>query len=324
MADIAGFAPGGHFMTQDEGTILRELDGMDRTGITWFRVGFLWSGMEPKPGQFNFQKHEWLAAQARARGIRLIANVSYTPKWARQAGCGGDMMCPPADNAAYGRFLKKLVSYFSPRGVKHYEIWNEPNQHFWWKPKPSPRGYAALLRAAYPAAKSADRGVTIIAGAFAPSPDAANGLTIRSTTFVRSLYANGARGYFDGISIHPYSGPVSPLTRGDWNMMSAVMPDIHNTMAANGDGHKKIWGTEMGYATSGKKAISEALQGTFIRQSFELWSRYPYTAALLVFNYRDMGAHRSAAYATYGLVRQDFSPKASLPMFIQTLQMRQN
>ena len=106
--------------------------------------------------------------------------------------------------------------------------------------------------------------------------------------------------------------------------MSAVMPDIHNTMAANGDGNKKIWGTEMGYATSGKKAISEALQGTFIRQSFELWSRYPYTAALLVFNYRDMGAHRSAAYATYGLVRQDFSPKASLPMFVQTLQMRQN
>ena len=71
-----------------------------------------------------------------------------------------------------------------------------------------PRGYTALLRAAYPAAKSADRGVTILAGSFAPTADSPTGMTIRSTTYVRSLYNNGAGRYFDAISIHPYTVPT--------------------------------------------------------------------------------------------------------------------
>ena len=49
-------------------------------------------------------------------------------------------------------------------------------------------------------------------------------MTIRSTTYVRSLYYNGARRYFDAISIHPYT----PLVQGDWNMISGVMPDIRH------------------------------------------------------------------------------------------------
>ena len=208
---------------------------------------------------------------------------------------------------------------FSPRGVKHYEIWNEPNQYFWWKPKPSPRGYTALLRAAYPAAKSADRGVTIIAGAFAPTADSSNGSTIRSTTYVRNLYDNGARSYFDAISIHPYTRPNSPLTQGDWNMISGVMPDIYATMRSHGDGAKKIWGTEMGFPTSGKTAVSEQQQGLFLQQAFQLWTKYPYTAALMVFNYRDRGHEPSGPHrelrprAPRLLARRRASERSSKP-----------
>ena len=72
--------------------------------------------------------------------------------------------------------------------------------------------------------------MTILAGAFAPTADSSTGMTIRSTTYVRSLYYNGARNYFDAISIHPYTHPNSPLVQGDWNMISGVMPDIYATM----------------------------------------------------------------------------------------------
>ena len=121
MGDIAGFAPGGDFMSQDKAVIEREMNEMARTGVRWFRVGFQWSGMEGRPGVYSFSKHEWLAGLAKARGIRLIANVAYTPGWAQPGNCR-DAMCPPADPGNYARFLKKLVQNFSPRGVKHYEI----------------------------------------------------------------------------------------------------------------------------------------------------------------------------------------------------------
>ena len=55
-------------------------------------------------------------------------------------------------------------------GVKHYEVWNEPNQYFWWKPKPQPARYAEMVRKAYVQAKLADPSVTIVAGAMALVP----------------------------------------------------------------------------------------------------------------------------------------------------------
>ena len=60
MGDIAGFAPGGDFMSQDKAVIEREMNEMARTGVRWFRVGFQWSGMEGRPGVYSFSKHEWL------------------------------------------------------------------------------------------------------------------------------------------------------------------------------------------------------------------------------------------------------------------------
>ena len=121
MADIAGFSPGGPFMSQDDATIVRELDGMRRTGATWLRLDFSWSWMEPQRGTFQFSKHQKVVEWARARGIRTIALVSYTPGWAQPRDCQ-DTKCAPADVGDYGRFLKQLVSHFSPLGVKHYEI----------------------------------------------------------------------------------------------------------------------------------------------------------------------------------------------------------
>ena len=323
MADIAGFSPGGPFMSQDDATIVRELDGMRRTGATWIRLDFSWSWMEPQRGTFQFAKHQKVVEWARARGIRTIALVSYTPGWAQPRDCR-DAKCAPADVGDYARFLKQLVGHFSPLGVKHYEIWNEPNQYFWWKPLPSPARYASLLRAAYPAAKSVDRSITIIAGAFAPTYDSPDGRYIRSTTFVRRLYDNGARGSFDAISIHPYSGDSPPAVGGDWNMMTAVMPEIYATMRAHGDGAKKIWGTEMGYSTLGDKAVPERTQGEYLQQAFQLWTRYPYTAGLMVFTYRDMGTNRSQAFENRGLVRRDFSPKAGHDIFVETMRMGQS
>ncbi|MBV9920498.1 MAG: hypothetical protein JOY78_06550 [Pseudonocardia sp.] len=323
MADIAGFAPGGTFMGEDDGTIIRELDAMHRTGARWLRTDFNWSGMEAQRGVFNTWKQDKIVKWARARNIQIIALVAYTPGWAQPANCR-QPTCGPRDPWDYARFLKKVVAHFSPMGVKHYEIWNEPNQYFWWGPKPSPKAYTSLLRAAYPTAKSVDRGITIIAGAFAPTADSRDGRFIRSTTYVKSMYNNGAGRYFDAISIHPYSGDAPPAVGGDWNMMTSVMPDIYATMRSHGDGNKKIWGTEMGYSTSGKRAVSEITQGLYIQQSYQLWTKYPYTAGLMTFTFRDMGTDRRATFANYGLLRRDFSPKASLRIFDQTMQMRQN
>ena len=95
-------------------------------------------------------------------------------------------------------------------------------------------------------------------------------------------------------------------------------------MRSHGDGGKKIWGTEMGFPTSGKTAVTEQQQGLFPAGLPALDEVPVHGRAMMVFNYRDRGTNRRDHTENSGLVRRDFSHKASLRTFVQTMQMRQN
>ncbi|MBV9920499.1 MAG: cellulase family glycosylhydrolase, partial [Pseudonocardia sp.] len=224
-----GFGTGGAFMGESDPDIKREFDGMAATGATWVRLPILWSSIEQSPGVYWWSRQEQVVGWARERGLRVIANVSYTPKWARPAGCP-DMKCPPADLDLYARFLHQLVAHFSPLGVKTYEIWNEPNQSFWWMPKPSPARYAELVRKADLQAHLADPTVTVLAGVFAPAADNESGTTISPVTFLQGMYKAGVLGHFDALAFHPYTQELDPRLTVSWNMITSIGPQLSQVM----------------------------------------------------------------------------------------------
>jgi len=61
-------------------------------------------------------------------------------------------------------------------------------------------GYTMLLAAAYPAVKVADPTAIVVLG----------GLSKNDYDYLAQLYAAGARGYFDTVAVHPYTGSVDP------------------------------------------------------------------------------------------------------------------
>ena len=309
-----GFAGGGLFLSGSEEEIKRELDGMAATGATWLRIGFLWTALESQgPGQYTWGKLDQVVQWATERGLRLVANVSYTPKWARPAGCATDMMCPPVDMDLYARFMGALVRHYSALGVKHYEVWNEPNQYFWWKPRPNPAAYAEMVRKAYIQAHLADPTVTLIAGAFAPARDNEAGTTLNPRTFLAGMYKAGVAGHFDALSFHPYSADQDPSTVAYWNMMTGVGPDLVDIMSSHGDIGKKIWGTEMSYSTgTHPKAVTEDEQARLLRLAIETWRQQSYAGPLFFFTYRDIGTNPNNIGENYGLVKRDFTPKRAL------------
>jgi hypothetical protein len=307
-----GFAAGGVFLSGSDRDIQRELDGMRSTGATWLRLGFLWSSIEHQPGQYRWRGLDRVVALARQRGFRIVANVSYTPAWARPANCR-DMMCPPANIDNYARFMGALVRHYAPLGVTTYEVWNEPNQFLWWKPRPDPRRYAEMVSKAYAAAHRATRNVTVLAGVFAPAPDSRSGTQLNPRTFLEGMYRAGVAGRFDALSFHPYSGDQDPRTQAYWNMMLSVGPDLVGIMRRHGDGAKKIWGTEMSYSTSrGGRGVTEARQAVLFQLAFETWRRQSYAGPLFIFNYRDMGTNPRLIADNYGLVKRNFTPKQAL------------
>ena len=111
------------------------------------------------------------------------------------------------------------------------------------------RAYTAMLKRAYVEIKAADPLATVIAGGTSPAGNDPAGRDMAPVRFLGQIYANGGRGFFDAFAHHPYSFPCSPLTNASWNAFTQTRY-LHTVMAQNGDGGKKIWGTEAGAPTA--------------------------------------------------------------------------
>jgi polysaccharide biosynthesis protein PslG len=319
LRNMVGFAGGGKFLTASDAEIKRELDGMAAAGGTWLRIGYLWSSIEQSRGTYYWARMDQVTGWARERGLRILANVSYTPDWARPSDCR-DMMCPPANMDDYANFMGTLVDHYSALGVKHFEVWNEPNQNFWWKPKPNPARYAEMLRKASAKAHQADPNVTIVAGAMALARDNESGTTLNPRTFLEGMYRAGASGTFDALSYHPYTGTEDPRVVAYWSPLGGVGPDLAGIMAAHGDAGVKIWGTEFAYSTGHhSKSVTEAEQAQLLRLAFATWQSKPWAGPLFLFTYRDMGTDPSVKADNFGLVKRDFTPKQALHAVRQEL-----
>src|SRR5204862_4379948 len=103
-----------------------------------------------------------------------------------------------------------------------------------------PATYAAEIKAAYVAIHQVDPSAIVLEGGSVPVG------SLPVNTYLQQLYANGAGGYFDGVSIHPYCGSnCATATSPEIDQMTTV----HNTMAAHGDAAKLVWATEVGAST---------------------------------------------------------------------------
>lgn len=77
-----------------------------------------------------------------------------------------------------------------------YEVWNEPNYVASWAPQIDPVANTTLLKQAYAAIKTANPDALVVAGVLG-AVTSFMGLTMDARTFVETMYANGAQGFFD-------------------------------------------------------------------------------------------------------------------------------
>ncbi|MBR2838084.1 MAG: hypothetical protein IKE55_04855 [Kiritimatiellae bacterium] len=193
-------------------------------GMGYERVDWDWRVCQVKEGApFDFSKYDKLVDAAEARGITVLPIVYGPPQWAYPAWQHPD---------GYAAFVRETVLRYGKR-IPVIEIWNEQNIPGFWK-EPNPTNYVTLLKAAYKAAKEADPSVRVAMGGTAGWGHA----------FIRSMYAVGAKDFFDIVNVHPYSYPYppeEPLRKG--------FVELRKIMSEFGDAEKPIWFTEIGWPT---------------------------------------------------------------------------
>ena len=322
VAQRAGLSAGPGILWESDADQTRDLDAIAASGAKWINLDIDWNHIQydgPSTWRWNAATDR-VVLNARARGLNIIGTAAYSPPWARAADCPpGELHCLPANPDDYGRFVGAAAQRYgsqSPierlRGsVMTWQIWNEPNHREFSLPRPDPDRYTAMLKAAYVAAKAADPNTTVITGGTAPAPDAADGTEYSPETWLRGLYARGAHGYFDAVGHHPYMFPTNPLDAHWWNAFTQTQ-FLYDQMVANGDGNKKVWGTEMGAPTgTDPEALSEAQQSQWVHDYFQGWNTTfrAFTGPLVWFQLRDSGTNIADRWQNLGLERSDRSLK---------------
>lgn len=272
-------------------------------GIT--RLTFDWRYAEPRPGEFHLEDYDRIYAESISRGVRPLLVLAFAPGWARQSLlCFSDCRYPPAPEYywAWRRIAATLaVRYPKAAGI---EIWNEPNEAEFWNPGPSPRVYTDLLNQAYPAIKRANPAMRVVTGGFS-NRRSDQGANLGLASFLRGIYASGARGSFDVLGFHAY--PESPRMEALPHTLDAVA----GIPARNGDGRTPLWVTETGMSTTDpdpRFRVTPAQQADGMAATIRAL-RKGGARVVLVHTLVDAARSRSPREPGYGMFRSDGTPK---------------
>lgn len=280
---------------------------MKEAGVGWVRMDFLWQDIEPKKGEFKFEKYDSIVNSLAKNNMQILGILDYSVGWA--AACK-KWNCPPKDNALFIRYAVKVIKRYKDR-IKYWEVWNEPDSAVYWSAQDGLKSYSVLLKGVYPAAKKADPDCKILNGGLA------NGLSS-----IDNLYDNGAKNYFDILNLHFFE---TPLHAGGIKAVSAYPKLARKIMVRNGDADKKIWITETGCpgVKPGVKIGDWWIGNNPTEEEQAEWVRKVYTELLKDKNverifwafFRDCSGHWENGVDYFGLVRWDYSRKSAFKAY---------
>ena len=107
---------------------------------------------------------------------------------------------------------------------------------------------------------------------------------------------------------------MNPLDAHSWNAFTQTQT-LHDVMVANGDGAKKVWGTEMGAATgTASGTLTEAQQAQWVHDYYLGWNTTfrSFTGPLVWMQLRNSGTNPAAKWENLGLQYRDRTAEAGI------------
>jgi len=279
---------------------------LEESGVSFVRMDFLWEDIEPQNDNFVFDKYDLIVKLLSEKNIRVLGVVGYCASWA-----GEKWNSVPDNTADFLDYVSNVISRYKDR-IKYWEVWNEPDSSKYFSVQDGMKTYTQLLREISAAAKKIDPSCKIVLG----------GMTRDGCYAIKDVYANGGKGYFDVINIHPFVDPLNPR---DVRNIYTIYNSLERLKSQYGDDVKKIWFTEIGCPGIGAgveskgwwvgKSPSESEQAQFIQTIYtdviELVDLEKVFWAYL----RDNKDHFNDDVDYFGLVRWDFSKKPAFDVF---------
>lgn len=238
-------------------------------GFEWVKFQMPWKAVEPTQGSYDWAAWDTVIEAYAAQNIKVMLHIVKAPDWARPANDDKSVDGPPANLADYAGFVAEVARRYRDK-VQAVEIWDE--QNLWYKAGGKGRinaaAYVELLQQAYPAIKAANPNMLVISGGLTPAENVDN-LALDDVEYLKQMYANGVKGYFDALGAHP-AGTNCPAL-ADWRTVTpaeagaevflepftrrhhswcflGTMEAYREVMLSNNDGGRAIAITQFGWA----------------------------------------------------------------------------
>ena len=243
-----------------------------------------------------------LVAKAAANGMRVMIDITGTPKWANGNKTPNHMPRRLSDFTTFARMLATRYNGLHDKGyVGLYSVWNEPNLQQFLTPQYSGKkivsvaNYAKLYKAAYAGIKKGNSGAQIAIGETSAQgrdkPSKGSSQTVSPGTFAR-LLAQQKGLKFNAWAHHPY--PTAPNAKA---LEKVRYPNV--TLSTIGRFEKDlrkwyhhavpVWITEYGHETrpGERKGVSYATQSKYAKQALAFAKKDPNIQMFIWFTFRD-------------------------------------
>ncbi|HSJ56062.1 MAG TPA: hypothetical protein VLC95_02715 [Anaerolineae bacterium] len=307
-------------------------------GFGWVKQQVEWKHFETAKGAYEWGALDEIVHAADASGVRILWSVVNAPSWARggqDLSVGG----PPQNPGDLADFVGAMASRYCGSSVKAIEVWNEQNLHYeWGNMKIDPAAYMALLKPAYNRIKGACPSMIVVSGALTPT-GAPPPKAVDDVKYLEGMYANGLKNYSDAIGAHPsgynvapwvsggqdacdfikaqnssFTGPCQNLHRS-WSFYG-TLHQYYGVMKKYGDGGKKIWPTEFGWATNwiGDNSYGYARDNTRAEQAewtveaYKLMKKWGFVGVAFLWNLNFDVVAPGTEKAQWGILNSDWSP----------------
>jgi hypothetical protein len=279
-----------------------------------------------------------LVQRASSYGMRVMINITGTPKWANGNKKPNVMPKKVGDLQTFARMLATRYDGLNNKGyVGLWSVWNEPNLQQFLTPQyvgkkiVSPANYAKLYKAAYAGIKTGNRSAQIAIGETSAQgrdkPSKGSSQTVSPGMFAKLLSKQkGLR--FDAWAHHPY--PTAPGAKPTEkvrypNVTLSTMPKFEKDLHTWFKKTVPIWITEYGHETKPgeRKGVSLSTQAAYAKQALGIARKDPNVQMFIWFTFRDSSGNpwQSGLLQPSGAAKPSYSAFGSVARQVDGIQV---
>ena len=281
-----------HFQRYGKDDVEKMIELLSLCGADEVRLSWLWPQINPAPGQWNFQRIDWLVNQFEKKNIAMLAMMGAAPKHAEttdyhRTNTKAALHLPQAKR--FEEWLRRFAARYDGK-ISRFCVWNEPDvAHF---ADFEPAEYVKLQEIAGRTLKAVNPKNLVIAGGFSHmlTPYGREALELTAKLTPDSI---------DQVSTHLYM----PLSRFD-----ETLANCHRFLQL-----QKL-AQPLCTDETGKGTIDDRQQLVTLFQKV-IRSRVAGVKFFHWYNLRNCGFDSGDSEHNFGLVEHDLNPRPSFVTF---------